>query len=250
MADNFAVRSYKTNPITFPASSTTYQVAPRTYSSGAPAAPVEPVGGLGAAMGQTSDLYSFLQQQAEDRERQISEMYEPVLSRWDRMAEDLRKRQMGPTRTERLWQLAQAFATPTKTGTAGTLGNVASVLGGQATTRREVEDERQRLLEQYGSERDNLMLQQRQAMLQAQNVPQEALIEMMANANKSTYDPYAGGFVSPGDPRLGIKPTFRPATSGPALQGNVPQISSPEQYAALPPGTRFMAPDGTIRVKP
>jgi len=224
MADNFAVRSYSTNPFTFSAT-------PRTYGAAAPAAPV---GGLNQAMGNTSDLYSLLQQQAEERERQISEMYEPVLSRWDRMAEDLRKRQMGPSRTERLFQLAQAFLTPTKTGTAGTLGNVATALGGQAASQREIEDERQRLLEQYGTERDSMMLQQRQAMLGARNAPQDLLIKYLMERGElpdPTWDPLSRSWVYPPSPATGNQPRIVPAdAAAPGVLGAEPPAALPANF--------------------
>lgn len=201
--------------------------APRpedTYPQDRGPAPSPLVGGLtqGQALGGTQDLFSRLQAQADAREAQIGEMYAPMLSRWDTAAEELRNRQIGPSRTERLFELAASFLQPTKTGTAGTFQNVATTLAGQSRGTRELEEERQRLLQEYGLEQDQLRAQQAKDILASNTSMQDLMFKYQTDMPTPTYDPVGRMWVYPASPATNWKTVTIPVDQ-------VPQ-------AGMPPG--------------
>jgi hypothetical protein len=66
-------------------------------------------------------------------------------------AERMRQQRLGPSNSEFLLSLAQAFGAPTRTGSFGErMGLVAGTLGGQESARREAELARADMLEKLG----------------------------------------------------------------------------------------------------
>lgn len=107
------------------------------------------VGGLGAAPTAFSAADLVSQMNA------ANAMVDKQIAAYRRMVEDgtkrLRERRVGPSASERLFAIAEAFSRPTRSGQFGErMGILAQTLGAQSRAKREEELARDEMLEKYG----------------------------------------------------------------------------------------------------
>lgn len=161
----------------------------------------------------------------------------------ERATQMLEQRKFGPSMAERLFQLSAAFATPTRTrGLAGALGNIAPVLAQQAGASRQGSEQKEDLLRQL---RDRYALSSIESEGAGYKDQLQAL-KLQAQLGKQP------------KPRLGLDPLGRgvvnldDASIMPFGEGGgsaAVQPRSKAEYDALPPGAKYLAPDGTQRTK-
>lgn len=159
----------------------------------------------------------------------------------ERATQMLEQRKFGPSMAERLFQLSAAFATPTRTrGLAGMLGNISPVLAQQAGASRQGAEQKEDLLRQL---RDRYALSSIESEGAGYRDQLQALKAAASLAPKPT------------KPRLGLDPLGRgvvnldDASITAFGEGRVAQPTSKAEYDALPPGAKYVAPDGSQRTK-
>jgi hypothetical protein len=107
---------------------------------------------------------------------------------------------------------------------------------------------RDRIISEYQGNSDYVMLDQALAKV-LPNVKYEP--GEVIDSNDSWINPLdwvTGPELGPD--KLIMPPSSVPAPVGQPDAGGIPVITDPSQLQALPPGTRFKAPDGSIRIKP
>jgi hypothetical protein len=149
----------------------------------------------------------------------------------------LRERRAGPSNAEKWFSIAAALGKPTRTGSFGeSLGNLNEVLAKQNAMKREAQEERDALLEQYGMKIGGEQLR----MLQS-GATQAGQIYRAEMAAKNK-DPYAGAVYDPDAKSW----AFRPGSAA------APPVLSVEEVAKLAQdpkniGMKFYTKDGRLR---
>ncbi len=83
----------------------------------------------------------------------------------------------------------------------------------------------------------------------------QELMQKDLQAGRTKYVPLTEGGtlagIEPGQaPRMVITPNPGDAPAGAPASGNIPRVTSPEEAMMLPPGTKFMTPDGRVGTVP
>jgi len=155
--------------------------------------------------------------------------------RYDAQAKALAEKRYGPSFSERMFQLAAALASPTRSrGFGGVMANVAPVLQAQEQAKRAGEISRREALEQL----ENNRLAAQMGLAKQGLSTATAMARIAATANKPV-DPFRGAVYDPNTMRW----VPRPGTAG------GPPILAPEQVAQLSRdpknrGMKFYTTDG------
>jgi hypothetical protein len=176
--------------------------------------------------------------------------YQPQREMWKKQEDELRSRRTGPGFAEDMFALAAAASRPSEyRGLAGTLAKLTPVLAQQEQRKREAEEAKREMLMKYGMKTSEIDLEQRKAEIEAAR----DLAKQRFNAMKSMFTPRP---VQSVDPVTGaitwqyISPASMSSPSTGGASKTPPIIRTEAEFAALPSGTEFFAPDGTRRRKP
>lgn len=190
------------------------------------------------------DIYRSVRELEQQREAFAARQAEDRRQRFERAAAELEQRKYGPSRAEQLLALSAAFAAPRRyKGFGATLENILPVLGQTAAARRQGDQTRaDAMLEleqryaQAGMDSEANALKGREGMLRT-------LAALAKEKKRRTgFDPVSGDLKDMDTGEL-ISP------SGTRTSG-LPRPASEEEYNALPSGSQYIAPDGSLRTKP
>lgn len=187
----------------------------------------------------SGDYLAQMLQLQQDMARTQKQQDEARRALLQQATERLQQRKFGPSTAEQLFQLSAAFAQPTRhRGFGAVMGNIMPVLAAQMGQRREGQDARESALEALklkyldldsdaarGAYGGQLAALKAIAAAQKQPKPRMGLDPLgrgVVNLDEATITPFGGG---------GAQPTTQ------------------AEYAALPPGAEYIAPDGTKRRK-
>ena len=177
-------------------------------------------GGLGAP-----DAYNAYQAAQKRVDDQIKANIDLLTSAQKR----LRERRAGPSNAEKWFSIAAALGKPTRTGAFGeSLGNLGDVLAKQNAMKREAQEERDALLEQYGLKIGGEQLR----MLQSGATQAGQIYRTEAAAAASA--------------RKAAQPTYTYDMQG-RLREVPKKVETPktrEEFDALPVGTFYKVPAG------
>lgn len=157
----------------------------------------------------------------------------------------LEQQRMGPSRAEQLFALSAAFAQPQRyKGFGGMMANVTPVLADMAAVRGRADTDRatalQKLQEQYMS--GDFAARRQSAGDELKMLQIQASLEK-PKARRTGISPVDGLLY---DLDTGEVIPFKQSGGG---GGAAVQVASKEAYDALPPGTQYVAPDGSLRTK-
>jgi len=157
---------------------------------------------------------------------------------WSRTAQQISARRAGPSMAEQMFALSAALTSPTRSkGYAGFLQNVMPVMGQFASARRQDEEARQELLSKYGFKSAEMDLDAANRGLQSASRAYAAAMKPPPKARRGL-DPLGRGVVD-----------LETAAITPFGAGDLPQPRSAAERDALPPGTEYLAPDGSRKRK-
>lgn len=217
----------------------------------------EPMGALGAY---TPEM---IQARLDALEREAGAFGQRQQAMWQQQFEDGRRRleqaQMGPSRAEQLFALSAAFARPQRMrGFAGMMDNLMPTLAGLSGAQREAsfqrEDALSRLERQYLGQQmegeQNAFTNRREALKALAQTVKPQLPQIIADGN--------GGIHAVNRATLEAQTVIAPNDGshafGAPVQGggsaNLPRPKTPDEVMRLPPGSRFIAPDGRIGTVP
>lgn len=179
-----------------------------------------------------------LQRQSQSVQERTQQALRDQIARGEKM---LRERRLGPSRSEQLLQLSAAFLQPRRyRGFGATMSNVLPVLAQQYGMKRENENSREDAI--YKLQQQGLAAELSGESNAIEN--RRELLKILMQANK----PQWARTENPATGEITITPVF-PGGQGPQSQ-NLPRPQTEADIARYPSGTRFIAPDGTIKRKP